>query len=73
MEDIFEPKSLNIKNLFGSPDSLFQVPLYQRPYSWESEEVEQLWEDLYEAYTNQEKNQNYFLGSIITIPKDNGY
>ena len=73
MEDIFEPKSLNIKNLFGSPDSLFQVPIYQRPYSWEDEEVEKLWEDLYGAYENQEENSNYFLGSIITIPKDNGY
>ena len=73
MEDIFYSKSQSIKQLFGSPDSLFQVPLYQRPYSWESEEVEQLWEDLYDAYENQEKNPNYFLGSIITIPKDNGY
>ena len=73
MEDVFKPDSLSIKNLFGSPDSLFEVPMYQRPYSWESEEVEQLWNDLYEAYTEQEKNQNYFLGSIITIPKDRGY
>ena len=73
MEDIFKPESLSIKNLFGSPDSLFEIPMYQRPYSWEGEEVEQLWDDLYEAYTNQEKNHNYFLGSIITIPKDNGY
>ncbi|MDE0119188.1 MAG: DUF262 domain-containing HNH endonuclease family protein [Bdellovibrionales bacterium] len=73
MEDIFKPESLSIKNLFGSPDSLFEVPVYQRPYSWESEEVEQLWDDLYESYKNQEKNHNYFLGSIITIPKNNGY
>lgn len=73
MEDIFKPESLSIKKLFGSPDSLFEVPMYQRPYSWESEEVEQLWNDLYEAYVDKEKNQNYFLGSIITIPKEKGY
>ena len=35
--------------------------------------MERLWEDLYDAYENQEKNPNYFLGSIITIPKGNGY
>ena len=29
--------------------------------------------DLYEAYTDQEKCHNDFLGSIITIPKDNSY
>ena len=34
MEDVFKPESVNIKNLFGSPDSLFQVPIYQRPYNW---------------------------------------
>ena len=73
MEDIFKPESLSIKKLFGSPESLFQIPDYQRPYSWDSEQVEQLWDDLYEAYLGQDKNQNYFLGSIITVPKDNGY
>ena len=71
MKDIFKPESLNIKNLFGSPDSLFQIPLYQRPYSWQDEEVETLWNDLYDAYTHQ--NLNYFLGSIITISSENSY
>ncbi len=73
MEDIFKPESLSIKNLFSSPDSLFEVPIYQRPYSWGEEEVEQLWDDLYTAWIEQEENQNYFLGSIITISKDNSY
>ena len=72
MKDIFKPESLNIKNLFGSPDSLFKIPLYQRPYSWQDEEVETLWNDLYDAYTCQ-KNPNYFLGSIITISSENSY
>lgn len=34
MEDIFKPNSLSIKEIFGNADSLYQIPRYQRPYSW---------------------------------------
>ncbi len=63
MEDIFKPQSLTIKQLFGNTDALYQIPRYQRPYSWGNEQLEKLWDDLIEA---QENDPNYFLGSIIT-------
>lgn len=63
MEDIFKPSSLSIKQLFGNTDALYQIPRYQRPYSWGDEQLEKLWYDLLEA---QENDPNYFLGSIIT-------
>lgn len=69
MEDIFKPQSLTIKALFGNQDSLYQIPRYQRPYSWGDEQIEKLWDDLQEARHNNESN--YFLGSIITAkPQD---
>ena len=46
------------------------MPDYQRPYSWEDEHVEQLWDDIYDSYTN--KDTNYFLGSVITVEQENG-
>jgi len=64
MSDVFKPQSLTIKELFGNADSLYQIPIYQRPYKWGTEQVEQLWEDLCEAYESDEPN--YFLGSVIT-------
>lgn len=64
MEDIFKPQSLTIKALFGNQDALYQIPRYQRPYSWGDEQIEKLWEDLRESQMNNESN--YFLGSIIT-------
>lgn len=68
MEDIFKPQSLNIKQLFGNADALYQIPRYQRPYSWGDEQLEKLWDDLIEA---QAFEPNYFLGSIITAkPED---
>src|SRR5690349_20082975 len=63
MEDVFKPSSLTIKQLFGNTDSLYQIPRYQRPYSWVNEQLEKLWDDLIEAKENE---PNYFLGSVIT-------
>ena len=70
MEEPFKPLSLSIRELFGNADALYKIPQYQRPYKWEDEQVDKLWEDIYEAYDNNE--ENYFLGSIITAkPRDN--
>lgn len=70
MDQPFKPLSLSIKELFTNADSKYKIPQYQRPYKWEGDQVHQLWDDIYEAYENNEKN--YFLGSIITAkPRDN--
>jgi len=63
-EDLFKPLSLTINKLFTDSDSFYQIPDYQRPYKWTDDQVEQLWDDLWESYTNAEPN--YFLGSLIT-------
>ncbi len=63
MADLFTPQSLTIKQIFGNADSFYQIPRYQRPYKWEDEQIDKLWDDIYEAYQNNDKN--YFLGSII--------
>ena len=64
MTDVFTPKSLTINKLFTDADSLYQIPKYQRPYKWGDEQIDKLWDDLWESYTNEESN--YFLGSVIT-------
>lgn len=64
MEDTFKPQNLTVSALFGNTDARYQIPQYQRPYKWGDEQVSKLWEDLIEAYENNETN--YFLGSIIT-------
>lgn len=66
----FRPSSLSIRQLFGDVNSFYKIPNYQRPYIWVDEQVEKLWEDILEAYVNKENN--YFLGSIITVqPREN--
>lgn len=49
----------------------YVVPLYQRTYSWEEEQWEQLWEDLLEIYV-MDAPKNHFIGSVVTqqIPNE---
>ena len=48
----------------------FEIPEFQRPYSWEKEECVQLWDDL-SSFLNSTDNgqEKYFLGSIVVHPK----
>ncbi len=46
----------------------YRIPPYQRPYSWEKANVEQLLDDVWEAY--EAKDEEYFIGSLITIEQD---
>jgi len=45
----------------------YEIPPYQRPYSWETGNVEQLLDDVWEAF--QAQDDEYFIGSLITIEK----
>ncbi|AFY53368.1 hypothetical protein Riv7116_0781 [Rivularia sp. PCC 7116] len=43
----------------------YQIPLFQRPYSWKEENWEVLWNDLINLYEEQFEG-SYFLGPIVT-------
>jgi len=45
----------------------YVVPLFQRPYSWESKQWMVLWEDLTEL-CEDEQPRSHFIGSIVTAP-----
>ncbi len=42
----------------------FFIPRFQRPYSWELEQVDELWEDAV-----QESDDDYFIGSMVVHKK----
>lgn len=53
----------------------FVIPEYQRPYAWSDEQVETLFEDLWEFTAGSggtENNGSYFLGSIVSYENDDG-
>ncbi|MFH0241804.1 DUF262 domain-containing protein [Streptomyces sp. HK10] len=52
-------------------DKQFQVPLYQRTYSWGGEQLKRLWEDvceLAEQHRSGEPTAPHFLGSVVLAP-----
>lgn len=53
-----------------SADFDFFIPSYQRPYSWTTQETDILFDDLLDFYKNEDKAENYFLGSIVLIKKE---
>ena len=51
-------------------DYVLEVPPYQRPYAWTTEQVSELFEDLNAA--RQRNDTPYFLGSIVLIRTADG-
>lgn len=60
-----EGKTIPIGGLL-SQEFFFRVPEYQRPFSWEQDNFEDLVDDIITA----SKDQEYFLGTIVLHKKD---
>ena len=61
--------SFSLGELFSGP-FLFNVPVYQRPYSWEQEHAAKLLDNLLEAAGldgGEEPDPEYFLGTILLM------
>ncbi|PGH24341.1 DUF262 domain-containing protein [Fusobacterium animalis] len=53
----------------------FVIPEYQRPYSWTSDQIDTLFNDIWEFTCNEggtDKEGTYFLGSIVSYENDKG-
>jgi uncharacterized protein with ParB-like and HNH nuclease domain len=51
----------------------FEVPDYQRPYAWGTEQTDELFNDLLSAMQDARANggmAQYFLGSVVLIKND---
>lgn len=70
---------MEITNLNKSLEQIFQskyiVPLYQRNYAWDQDEIEQLLQDLYENFKKSQMNSslNYFIGSLVVLKRKDGF
>ncbi|GAB3489493.1 DUF262 domain-containing protein [Amycolatopsis cihanbeyliensis] len=60
-----EAHEVPLHKIFCS-DYDFQIPEYQRPYAWETEQTLQLLDDLIEAL-DRNRDEPYFLGSIVLV------
>jgi len=62
----------SISSLFSEmQDSKFIIPEYQRPYKWDLEKCEILWQDLTGFFEeSKKKDEEYYLGTIVTCRDD---
>lgn len=67
-----------IIDLLSDKKADFLIPDYQRPYAWNEEQCQTLWDDIFlfsfpendfEAF---DENEEYFLGSIVTYKNESG-
>ena len=71
MPELFKPNLQDIQGLFHS---IYNVPVYQRPYSWGDQQVNTLIEDIFNFYDentsrNDDEKRYYFVGNIMLFPK----
>lgn len=69
MSETIEAKELRLVDIF-SDDYRFEIPEYQRPYAWTTDQTGDLLDDLLHAVGDVENVSDaspYFLGSIVII------
>lgn len=58
-----------LSKIFSS-DFDYVIPSYQRPYAWTPVQAGELFSDLYDFYLKEDKEDTYFLGSIVLIKEE---
>jgi len=63
----------NISKLFSEMQNRkFIIPYFQRPYKWEKELCETLWNDIEDfTFNNSASDDDYFLGTIVSYLNEN--
>lgn len=59
IDTIMQPKQFVLGEIFDNSE--YVVPIYQRSYAWEKDEIEQLMNDIHDS----DSNSSYYIGSLI--------
>ena len=58
-----DPNVMEIYKLFNN--IIYNVPVYQRPYSWDTNNVKTLLTDIWDIYTSNHKEDGYYTGNLL--------
>lgn len=77
MATTIEVNKQSVKQLLeGGKDHPFVIPEYQRPYAWEDDQIDTLFNDLWDFTTSPEGGSDgtntYFLGCIVSFENEKG-
>lgn len=64
-----EASQKTLKDIFLGDTYRFEIPSYQRPYSWTTREARELLDDVVEAM--EDDQDDYFLGSFVLVKHPN--
>lgn len=69
LEKSSENLEKSIAEIFDA-NSRYVIPLYQRNYAWGEDQIEALFQDIYEAWNS--KTEQYYIGSLVVLKRRNG-
>ena len=61
--NVLNTRTINYMELIGN-GTLYEVPSYQRNYSWSEEQWEDLWNDIRELISNDQ--DQHYMGALVT-------
>ena len=62
------PNLWNIRKLYEN--KMFEIPVYQRPYSWDADNVSILLEDILSSFKERDTVKSYYTGNVIIREND---
>lgn len=72
---VFTPNHRSLDQILET-GATYVIPSYQRPYSWEAlgksdqnNQVNRMWDDLWEFFCHSPADKEYFLGSMVIIAR----
>jgi hypothetical protein len=60
-------KELSLYEIYNGDKTIYEVPIYQRNFAWEKDEIFALIQDVFDAYTAHK--QTYFIGTLVSFHK----
>ena len=75
MEKALPLQELTINQVYNSPGQpvSYIIPIYQRNYAWEEDQIATLIKDIYDAYLKH-NHDPYYIGTLVTYKRgDNRY
>ena len=60
-------QELSIEQIYNGEKVTYEVPIYQRNYAWEKDEISALIQDVYDAFIVNK--QTYYIGTLVSFHK----
>lgn len=71
-KNVLPLKEQSIADIYNGNQVTYEVPIYQRNYAWEDDEITALIQDVYDAYllnSSLSKKGTYFIGTLVSYHK----